>query len=177
MCAALEVSASGCYAWLDRRPSSQEQRRQEIPGLIQGIHEEARRCCGSPRIHAALGGAEGARSVNTVAKLMRGNGIRSKAARRFRCRTTDSGHSLPVAENVLDRRFDPSGPIEAWVADITCVPTGEGWLHVAIVEDLFSRRVAGWSMADRMESRLVVDALDMAVKQRLPSPRRVTRTC
>ena len=168
MCDALEVSSSGYYAWIKRPPSSQEERRQEILGLIQGIHEEARRCYGSPRIHAALGAIEGARSVNTVAKIMRDNGIRSKTARKFRCKTTDSAHALPVAENVLDRQFDPSGPNEAWVADITYVPTGEGWLYVAIVEDLFSRRVVGWSMADHMESRLVVDALDMAVKQRLP---------
>jgi putative transposase len=168
MCDALEVSPSGYYSWLRRPPSFQEQRREALAGRIREIHEEARRCYGSPRVHAALDGADGARSVNTVAKIMRDNDIRAKTARRFRCRTTDSAHALPVAGNVLDRQFDPSGPNEAWVADVTYVPTGEGWLYVAIVEDLFSRKVVGWSMADHMESRLVVDALEMAVGRRLP---------
>jgi transposase InsO family protein len=116
----------------------------------------------------ALAGAEGACSVNTVAKLMRDNGIRAKTARRFRCQTTDSDHSLPVAENILGRAFDPSRPNEAWVADITYIPTGEGWLYLAVVEDLYSRLIVGWSMAEHLESRLVVDALDMALKRRLP---------
>lgn len=168
LCETLEVSPSGFYSWLKRPPSSQELRRDALLARVREIHEDGRRCYGSPRVHAALGGAEGARSVNTVAKLMRDNGIRSKTARRFRCKTTDSAHPLPVAANTLSRQFDPSGPNEAWVADITYVPTGEGWLYVAIVEDLFSRKVVGWSMADHMESRLVVDALDMAVERRLP---------
>src|SRR5262245_13687504 len=168
MCEALEVSPAGFYSWLRRPPSLQEQRREALAGRIKEIHAQARGCYGSPRVHAALEGADGARSVNTVAKLMRDNGIRAKTARRFRCRTTDSAHSLPVAGNILGRQFDPSGPNQAWVADITYVPTAEGWLYLAVVEDLFSRMIVGWSMADHMESRLVVDALDMAVKRRLP---------
>jgi transposase InsO family protein len=168
MCEALEVSPSGFYSWLKRPPSPREQRRQALVAEIREIHAEARQCYGSPRIHAALAGAEGARSVNTVAKLMRDNDIRAKTARRFRCRTTDSAHSLAVAENVLSRQFNPCGPNQAWVADITYVPTAEGWLYLAVVEDLFSRMIVGWSMADHMQSRLVVDALDMAVKRRLP---------
>jgi putative transposase len=93
--------------------------------------------------------------------------IRARTARKFRC-TTDSNHSLPVAENLLDRQFDPEAPNEAWVADITYIPTREGWLYLAAVEDLYSRRVVGWSMADHLESRLVVDALALAVERRLP---------
>src|SRR5436190_23248882 len=81
---------------------------------------------------------------------------------------TDSNHALPVAENVLDRRFDPEEPNAAWVADVTYIPTREGWLYLAVVEDLYSRMVVGWSMADTMTSRLVVDALEMAVQRRLP---------
>jgi transposase InsO family protein len=168
MCSALEVSPAGYYAWLSRPPSFQEQRREALLVLIREAHEEARRCYGSPRVHAALKGKGEPCSVNTVAKIMRDNDIRAKTARKFRCRTTDSNHALPVADNVLGRQFDPSGPNEAWVADITYVQTGEGWLYVAIVEDLYSRRVVGWSMADHMESRLVVDALEMAVQRRLP---------
>jgi putative transposase len=169
LCETLEVSPSGFYSWLKRPPSLQEQRREALAGRIKEIHAQARGCYGSPRVHAALEGADGARSVNTVAKIMHDNGIRAKTARRFRCRTTDSAHSLPVAGNILGRQFDPSGPNQAWVADITYVPTGEGWLYLAVVEDLFSRMIVGWSMADHVESRLVVDALDMAVKRRLPS--------
>jgi putative transposase len=167
MCGALEVSPSGYYSWLVRPPSFQEQRREALLVLIRGVHAGAKRRYGSPRIHAALEGRGEGCSVNTVAKLMRDNDIRAKTARKFRC-TTDSNHRLPVADNVLDRQFDPEGPNEKWVADITYVPTREGWLYLAVVEDLFSRRVVGWSMADNMESRLVVDALEMAVRRRLP---------
>lgn len=169
MCDALEVSPSGYYSWLRRPPSWKEQRREALLVLIQGVHAEVKERYGSPRIHALLASRGEACSVNTVAKLMRDNDIRAKTARKFRHKTTDSAHALPVADNVLDRDFDPSGPNESWVADITYIPTGEGWLYLAIVEDLYSRRVVGWSMAATMESRLVVDALEMAVKRRLPS--------
>jgi len=167
MCDALEVSPAGYYAWLRRPPSFQEERREALLVLIQGLHAQAKQCYGSPRVHAALAARGEACSVNTVAKLMRDNGIRAKSARKFRC-TTDSNHPLPVADNLLDRQFDPEGPNESWVADITYISTRTGWLYLAIVEDLYSRRVVGWSMAEHMESRLVVDALEMAVQRRLP---------
>jgi putative transposase len=167
MCQTLEVSPAGYYAWLVRPPSFQQQRREALLVLIQDVHAEAKGRYGSPRIHAALAGRDGARSVNTVAKLMRDNGIRAKSARKFRC-TTDSNHPLPVAANVLGREFDPQGPNESWVADITYIPTREGWLYLAVVEDLYSRKVVGWSMAATMESRLVADALELAVQRRLP---------
>lgn len=167
MCETLEVSPAGFYAWLRRPPSFQEQRREALLALIQGIHAEVKQRYGSPRIHAALAAQGEACSVNTVAKLMRDNDIRAKSARKFRC-TTDSNHPLPVADNLLGREFGPEGPNESWVADITYVPTREGWLYLAIVEDLYSRKVVGWSMAATMESRLVVDALELAVKRRLP---------
>ncbi len=104
---------------------------------------------------------------NTVAQLMKAHGIRAKAGRRF-VRTTDSQHGLPVADNVLGRDFEPPGPNVAWSADITCIPTADGWLYLAVVEDLFSRMIVGWSMNETMTSRLVVDALDMALRRRLP---------
>jgi len=106
--------------------------------------------------------------VNTVAKLMRDNDIRAKTARKFRVRTTDSDHDLPVADNRLDRRFDPPAANDVWRADITSIPTREGWLYLAAVEDLSARRVVGWAMAEHRESRLVVDALERAVQRRLP---------
>jgi transposase InsO family protein len=104
---------------------------------------------------------------NTVAKLMKENGIRARAARRA-VRTTDSRHGLAVADNLLDRDFNPDRPNAAWSADITYIPTADGWLYLAVVEDLFSRMIVGWSMAEHMESRLVVDALGMAILRRLP---------
>ena len=167
MCQTLEVSPAGYYAWLVRPPSFQERRREALLVLIRGIHAEVKQRYGSPRVAALLAAREEPCSVNTVAKLMRDNGIRAKSARKFRC-TTDSNHPLPVAANVLGREFDPEGPNESWVADITYVPTREGWLYLAVVEDLYSRKVVGWSMAATMESRLVVDALEMAVRRRLP---------
>jgi putative transposase len=167
MCETLEVSPAGYYAWLRRPPSFQGQRREALLVLIQGIHAGVKQRYGSPRVHAALAARGEACSVNTVAKLMRDNDIRAKTARKFR-HTTDSNHPLPVADNVLDRQFYPEAPNEKWVADITYVPTREGWLYLAVVEDLYSRRVVGWSMAANMESRLVVDALEMAVQRRLP---------
>jgi putative transposase len=167
MCEALEVSESGYYAWRGRAPSRAEQRRGELVAAIEVIHAEVKGRYGSPRMTAELNARGYACSENTVAEIMREHGIRAKAPRRF-VRTTDSRHGLPVAENVLDRGFDPAGPNEAWCADITYIPTADGWLYLAVVEDLFSRRIVGWAMDATMTSRLVVDALDMAVQGRLP---------
>jgi transposase InsO family protein len=130
---------------------------------IRDVHAEVKQRYGSPRIHEELlKGRKVKCSVNTVARLMRENGIRAKSAKKFR-NTTDSNHSHPVAENVLDRQFGAQAPNERWVADITYIETRESWLYLAAVEDLYSRMVVGWSMANHMESRLVVDALEMAV--------------
>jgi putative transposase len=167
MCAALEVSASGYYAWAARPDSPTEQWRQELVGTIGEVHAEVKQRYGSPRMTAELNARGHDCSENTVAKLMREHGIRAKAPRRF-VRTTDSNHGLPVAENLLGRDFNPPGPNRSWSADITYVPTREGWLYLAVVEDLFSRMVVGWSMAETMESRLVVDALGMAITRRRP---------
>jgi putative transposase len=167
LCETLEVSTAGYYAWRQRPTSSQEQRRTALVVEIRAIHAEAKARYGSPRIHAELAARGQDCCVNTVAKLMHDHDIRAKTARKFCC-TTDSNHHLPVAENVLDRQFNPSEANEVWVADITYLPTREGWLYLAAVEDLFSRRVVGWSIADHLESRLVVDALELAVQRRLP---------
>jgi transposase InsO family protein len=167
MCEALEVSASGYYAWAARPDSPAQLRRQELVGVIREIHAQVKGRYGSPRMTAELNARGYECSQNTVAELMRQHGIRAKAPKRF-IRTTDSNHRLPVAENVLDRDFDPEGPNESWCTDITYIPTGEGWLYLAVVEDLFSRMIVGWSMDDSMESRLVVDALEMALARRRP---------
>jgi putative transposase len=167
LCETLEVSAAGYYAWCKRPASAKQQRREALVTEIRSIHAEVKARYGSPRIHAELAARGHDCCVNTVAKLMHDNDIAAKTARKFRC-TTDSNHDLPVAENLLDRQFNPSEANEVWLADITYIPTREGWLYLAAVEDLYSRRVVGWSMADHMESRLVVDALEMAVQRRLP---------
>jgi transposase InsO family protein len=167
LCETLEVCPAGYYAWLKRPPSFQEQRRDALLVLIRGVHAEVKQRYGSPRIHAQLVGRGHACSVNTIAKLMRENDIHAKTKRKFR-HTTDSNHALPVADNLLSRQFDPDGPNEAWTADITYVPTREGWLYLAVVEDRYSRRVVGWSMDSTRTSRLVVDALERAVQRRLP---------
>ena len=167
MCEALEVSTSGYYAWVTRTDSPAELRRQELVGAIEEIHTEVKQRYGSPRMTAELKSRGRECSENTVAELMRQQGIRAKSVKRF-IRTTDSNHRLPVAANILDRDFEPAGPNESWCADITYVPTREGWLYLAVVEDLFSRMVVGWSMDATMESRLVVDALEMALVRRRP---------
>jgi transposase InsO family protein len=168
LCETLEVSPAAYYAWRQGPRSAGEQRRDALLVEIRAVHAQFKARYGSPRIHKELVARGHGCCVNTVAKLMREAGIAAKTARKFRCTTTDSDHDLPVAENLLDRQFDPGTPNEAWVADITYIPTREGWLYLAAVEDLYSRMVVGWSMAEHMESRLVVDALGMAVERRLP---------
>jgi putative transposase len=168
LCETLEVSPAGYYAWRQRPRSTREQRRDALLVEVRAIHTQFKARYGSPRVHAELVARGHGCCVNTVAKVMREAGIAAKTARKFRCATTDSDHDLPVAENLLGRQFDPSVANEAWVADITYIPTREGWLYLAAVEDLYSRRVVGWAMDERMESRLVVDALALAVQRRLP---------
>jgi putative transposase len=168
LCETLEVSPAAYYAWRQGPRSAGEQRRDALLVEIRAVNAEFKARYGSPRIHKELVARGHDCCVNTVAKVMREAGIAAKTARKFRCTTTDSDHDLPVAENLLDRQFDPGSPNEAWVADITYIPTREGWLYLAAVEDLYSRRVVGWAMAEHMESRLVVDALAMAVQRRLP---------
>jgi transposase InsO family protein len=167
MCDTLGVSPQGFYAWRSRPTSEQQQRRDALLVEIRAVHAEVKGRYGSPRIHAELAAKGVDCCVNTVAKLMHDNDIRAKTARKFK-NTTDSNHPLPVADNLLDRQFEAQGPNERWLADITYIPTREGWLYLAVVEDLYSRMVVGWSMADTMTSRLVVDALEMAVQRRLP---------
>lgn len=167
MCDTLSVSTAGYYAWRDRPPSPRQQRQDALTAQIRTVHAAVKARYGSPRVHAELVARGHGCCVNTVARLMRAAGIAAKTTRKFR-HTTDSNHDQPVAENLLGRRFDPARANEAWVADITFIPTREGWLYLAAVEDLYSRMVVGWAMEARMTSRLVVEALGMAVRRRLP---------
>jgi putative transposase len=167
MCQVLGVSTGGYYEWRRRPPSALRERREALAAEIKVIHQEAKARYGSPRIHAELVARGEPCCVNTVAKLMRQLGVAAKTRRKFRC-TTDSNHDRPVAENVVDRQFEPEAPNRVWTADITYIPTREGWLYLAAVEDLYSRQIVGWSMGERIDSRLVADALEMAVSRRLP---------
>jgi len=167
-CQALEVSRSGYYAWIARPPSAQAQRRLELSEKINAAHAENRQVYGSPRICQALLSQGVAVCRNTVAKLMKQQGIRAKTKRKFVPRTTDSNHSQPIAGNLLDRQFQAERPDQKWAADITYIPTGEGWLYLAGVIDLCTRKIVGWSMADHMRSDLVADALRMAIGRRRP---------
>ncbi|QEL14109.1 IS3 family transposase [Limnoglobus roseus] len=164
-CRVLGVSRSGYYARANRPRSKAAVRREELVAHIRAVHADARERYGSPRLARELKARGVACCVNTVAKVMKAHGIRAKAGKRF-VRTTDSGHRLPVSENVLGRDFTAARPNEKWAIDLTYVPTLEGWLFLALVVDLFSRRIAGWAMAATMTSRRVVDALDLAVGPR-----------
>jgi transposase InsO family protein len=169
MCAVLEVSPGGYYAWRGRPESTRAAANRSLATEIRRIHADNRSVYGSPRVHAALR-AEGRRvGVNRVARLMRHHGIQGRHKRRIP-RTTNSKHSLPLAPNLLDRQFTAPAPNRVWLADITYVPTDEGWLYLAVVLDLFSRRVVGWAMRETMPQELTTAALQMAITNRRPGP-------
>lgn len=166
MCRVLKVSRGGYYGWTRRGPSRRSRRNDELIAKIRKVHQENRELYGSPRVHRALLIDGEVVSRNTVARLMRTAKIRAKTRKRFAPRTTDSRHRQPVADNVLNRDFTADGVNRKWVADITYVASGEGWLYVAAVLDCFSRKIVGWSMADHMQTELVADALKMALLRR-----------
>jgi len=169
MCHVLEVSRAGYHAWLARPESPRAVHQAEIIQQIRQVHRESRQTYGSPRVFRALRAKGVACCENTVAKLMRGDGVRSVTARRFVVRTTDSRHGHAIAENTLDRQFEPGPTDQVWVGDITYIATGEGWLYLAAVLDLGSRKVVGWAMADHLRADLVVRALSNALEHRRPS--------
>ena len=167
MCRVLGVSRSGYYASRSRPPSEAKTENEKLTTVIRKIHRESRGTYGSPRVHAELRSRGQVVNRKRIARLMSENGIHGQRPRRLR-RTTDSEHSLPVAANDLDRRFDVRSPNTVWASDITYVPTLQGWLYLAVVVDLHSRRVVGWSMADHMRTELVEAALSMAIGNRVP---------
>lgn len=169
MCRVLKVSPSGYYAWCKREPSARARQDELLAVHIRAVHKQSRGTYGSPRIHATMR-REGHRlGRKRVARLMREHGIAALPQKRFR-RTTQSDHDYPVAPNVLDRVFTVSEPNRAWATDITYVWTWEGWLYLAVVLDLFSRRVVGWAAAEHMRTELVLEALSKALGLRQPCP-------
>jgi putative transposase len=169
LCEVLGVSRSGYYGWASRPASSQALGDQALASEIRAVHADSRGRYGSPRVHAELR-ARGRRvGRKRVARLMRGMGLSARRRRRFR-RTTDSSHAFPIAPNLLERNFTAEAPDRVWLADITYVWTREGWLYLAVVLDLFSRRVVGWAMADHLGHDLALAALDMAIVRCRPAP-------
>ena len=169
MCDLLEVSRSGFYAWVGRLgegPGPRQSRRTELVQKIREAYEQSRRTYGSPRVYQELKAQGQSVCENTVARLMKQEGIRSIVRRRFRIRTTDSAHRHPISPNRLDRCFQWPLPNQAWCADITYISTGEGWLYLSAVIDLCSRKIVGWSMTDHMKTELCTDALKMALSRR-----------
>jgi putative transposase len=167
MCDRLEVSKSGFYAWRGRPPSSRSIEDERLLAEIRTVHAESRGRYGSPRVHRELAAKGIHASKHRVARLMRENGLRGRRRRRFR-HTTDSNHAMPIAPNTLARDFTAEAPNTVWVTDITYIPTREGWLYLAAILDLYSRRVVGWSMSDRITRQLTLDALSMGLQSRTP---------
>jgi putative transposase len=168
LCSALTVSRSGYYAWRRRGPSARARGDQRLLHEIRASHEASDRVYGSPRIAKDLRALGYRVSEKRVARLMRGAGITATPRRRRRP-GTPADHDYPVTPNVLARNFTVKEPNRAWVADITYIPTEEGWLYLAVVMDLFSRRIVGWHTASRIDRRLVLTALERALRFRTPS--------
>ena len=168
MCRVLGLSTSGYYGWLRRRPSARSRSDEELKVRIMEIWTESRGTYGRPRIHAALA-AEGARvSRKRVARLRRELDIEGVTRRGFRTGTTKRDPDAAPAPDLVNRDFSAGGPDRLWVADITQIPTEAGWLYLAVVLDVWSRRIVGWAMATHMRAELVRAALDMAIRRRQP---------
>jgi putative transposase len=169
MCKVLDVSPSGYYAWRGRPPSKREMANQELTAEIKKAFEESGDTYGSPRIYQVMRKLGLICSENRVARLMRAANLRAKQTRRFRA-TTKRNKTHQAAPNLLNRDFSAERPNQKWLGDITYIPTLEGWLYLAAILDLFSRRIVGWAMSARMTEDLTLTALRMAFSQCRPEP-------
>ena len=165
MCRLLGVSTSGYYAWVDRGPSTRDEANARLLETINGIHQQSRRTYGAPRITAELREEGHLVGKNRVARLMKVAGIEG-VSRRRKTRTTLRGQDSRPAPDLVERNFQVSRPNRLWVADITYVPSWAGFVYLAVVVDAFSRRVVGWSLRNDLKTRLVTDALQMALQER-----------
>ena len=168
MCEALSVSPSGYYAWRSRLTSPRKIANRALLVDIQRVHAQHQERYGAPRIHAELRAAGQTVSRKRVERIMRQHGIRARAPRRYRVCTTDSKHGLPVAANLLEQNFVADQPNQVWLADITYIPTSQGWLYLAVVIDLFTRKVVGWAMRQHMRAELTIAAHTMAIQRQRP---------
>ena len=165
MCRVLGVSRSRYYEWAQGKPSARAQADAVLAEEIAEIHQESHQRYGSPRVHDELARRGRRTGRKRVARLMRQRGLYGRRRRRYR-RTTDSEHDQPIAPNLLNRNFRAERPDQCWVADITYLWTAEGWLYLAVILDLHSRRVVGWSMAEHLRTELALGALEMALGHR-----------
>src|SRR5271168_3877068 len=170
MCEALGLSASGYYAWRDRPESRRAAANRTLLGDIRLIHAESSGTYGSPRIHAVLRGHGRRIGRSRIERLMRRAGLRGLAALPRRTRTTDSRHGYPIAPNRLARNFEAAAPNQIWLADLTYIPTGEGWLYLAAILDLHTRKIVGWSMRETLHAEIALAALNMATQRQRPAP-------
>lgn len=169
LCACLGVSRSGYYAWLHRKPSQRHQHRRLLDQQVNTLFHQHKQRYGAERLQQKLQQEDGKRyDLKTIAASLKRQGLVAKAARKFKA-TTNSRHNLPVFDNLLEQDFTATAPNQKWVGDITYLWTDEGWLYLAVILDLFSRQVIGWSMPERMTADLVRDALQMALfRRKLP---------
>jgi transposase InsO family protein len=169
LCELLAVSRSGYYRWRERRPSLRQRDDARLAAQIAAAHARSRQNYGAPRIVEELREEGTAISKRRCARLMRARGLQGRKKHRRRPRTTDSGHAHPPAENLLPKIPAPSGPNQAWMTDITYIATGEGWLYLAAILDVWSRRVVGWACGPTLHVSLVLTALRAALRDRQPS--------
>ena len=169
MCELLEVSTSGHADWKKCGGPTHWPSDEQLLTLIRSVHAQYRQAYGSPRLTEELKSRGIPVSRDRVRRLMKANGIRARHKRRYKA-TTDSKHALPVASNLLGRQFKTSAPNQVWTADITYIPTREGWLYLAVVMDLYTRMIVGWTLDSRMTRELVMNALRMARFRRKPAP-------
>lgn len=169
MCEVLAVSPSAFYEWVGEQEAEHARRDAALRTRIRELFVEFHGRYGAPRIQGELAKEGEHVSRKRVARLMREAGLRAKTSRKFKA-TTDSSHTLPIAPNLVDRRFDVDRPNAVWVSDITYLRTRQGWMYFAAIIDLYSRKVVGWSLRERMSAELVCEALDAAVRARRPPP-------
>lgn len=169
LCEVLGVSRSGFYAWQQRPPSTRAKSDAQLAAQVAATHEKSGKRYGSPRVHRKLRKAGVRVSRKRIERLMRERGLVGRQKRRFR-RTTDSNHAQPVAPNVLARDFEPGAANQAWAGDVTYIATAEGWLYLAVLLDLYSRRVVGWALSATNDTHLALTALRRAVAARRAVP-------
>ena len=168
LCDVLGVSPAGYYAWRSRSESRRSAANRDLVDDIKRVHRDTKGRYGSPRIHIELKAQGRGVSRGRIERLMRHHGIRAIMTRPRRVRTTDSRHGLPIAPNLLDRNFTAAAPNRIWLADITYIETDQGWLYLAAVMDLYSRRIVGWAMEDHLRAELPLAALTMAISTQRP---------
>ncbi len=170
LCSVLQVSTAGYYAWRSRPEGKRAAENRALLDDIRQVHEASQGRYGSPRVHAALRAGGKKISRRRVERIMRHHGVRGLVAQRRRVQTTDSSHAFPVAPDLLERKFSAtSKPNQVWLADLTYIATGEGWLYVAAIMDLHTRRIVGWSMRDHLRAELATSALMMATQRQRPA--------